>query len=471
MICTPSGVRVEQTLSKSEDLDSAGLVLRSAPLLVLLLEAERPTAGGSRHILSGLTEVVVGRGSSREHERDTRKGTLSIRVADPWMSSTHARMLCGLGKVILEDRGSRNGTLVNGRPIDRHELHDGDVVEIGRTFFLYRASATVAHDDFADVDTSGLSPPVTGLTTFEPTLGRDFAGLARVALGGLAILIQGETGTGKELVARGVHTLSQRGVFVPVNCGAIPQTLVESELFGSRKGAYSGAADERPGLVRSADGGTLFLDEIGDLPLVSQAALLRLLQEKEVTPVGGTRAIKVDVRFVAATHRNLDTLVAEGRFRADLFARLRGYVVTAPPVRERREDLGLLIQGLLVRDSTVVRFGCEALRALLRYRYPLNVRELDAILSSAALLAGNDRIRLDHLPEPVRTGEAAPPPTESSATVDDPVDLARKEELIALLEKHGGNLSAVAREMEKDRVQIRRWTKRFGLDAGRFRDE
>jgi transcriptional regulator with GAF, ATPase, and Fis domain len=464
---------VEQTLSKSEDLDSSGLMLRRAPLLVLLLEAERPSAGGQRHVLSGLTEVTIGRGGAREWERDPRRGILDIRAPDPWMSSAHARLLCGLGKVVLEDRGSRNGTLVNGQPVERAELEDGDLVEIGRTFFLFRAAAAVDKDDPMDVETARLSPPVAGLTTFEPSLGREFAALARVAPGQLSILIRGETGTGKELVARGIHTLSQRGNFVPINCGAIPQTLVESELFGSRKGAYSGAQDERPGLVRSADGGTLFLDEIGDLPMPSQAALLRVLQEREVTPVGGTRPIKVDVRFVAATHRDLDALVVSGHFRADLLARLRGFVVTVPPLRERREDLGLLIQALVARDPGPVRFGSEALRVILRYPYPLNVRELDAVLGAARLLAAGERIRLEHLPEALRSGEAAKTPASLPAPseVPDPEEVALRDQLVALLEKHGGNLTYVAKEMGKDRVQIRRWLKRLGVEAGRFRDD
>ena len=147
------------------------------------------------------------------------------------------------------------------------------------------------------------------------------------------MLIEGESGTGKEVIARAIHGMSGRqGAFVPVNCGALPENLVESELFGYKKGAFSGAQTDHPGLVRSADGGTLFLDEIGDLPASSQAALLRVLQEKEVMPVGGTRAVAIDLRVVAATHRDLDDMVAEGSFRHDLFARLAGFRVTVPPL-------------------------------------------------------------------------------------------------------------------------------------------
>src|SRR5437588_230906 len=174
---------------------------------------------------------------------------------------------------------------------------------------------------------------------------------ARVGLGARAripVLLLGETGTGKELIARAVHDLSGRtGPFLAVNCGALPETLVESELFGYRKGAFSGAYEDRPGLVRSSDKGTLLLDEIGSLPLPAQAALLRVLQEEEVVPVGATRPLRVNLRVVAATHEDLGVLASQELFRADLLARLSGFTLDLPPVRERREDVGLFLTSLL----------------------------------------------------------------------------------------------------------------------------
>jgi transcriptional regulator with PAS, ATPase and Fis domain len=171
----------------------------------------------------------------------------------------------------------------------------------------------------------------------------------RIAPSSVPLLVRGETGTGKELMARAIHEASERrGAFVPVNCGALPRDLLESELFGHRRGAFTGASGDRSGLVRRAHRGTLFLDEIAELPPDSQVALLRVLQEGEVRPVGACEEITVDVRIVAATHQDLRERIASGRFREDLYARIAGFEITMPPLRERREDLGMLIATLLV---------------------------------------------------------------------------------------------------------------------------
>jgi len=215
--------------------------------------------------------------------------------------------------------------------------------------------------------------------------------------------------------------------------------------------------------VRSADEGTLFLDEIADLPLAAQAALLRVIQQREVTPVGATRPIDVDVRVVAATHRDLEREVEAGRFREDLYARLAGFVMSAPPLRERREDLGLLIAGLIerVRDSHEdVRFSRDAARALLRYSWPRNVRELEQVLGSACALAAEGVVELEHLPAAL---------DESAGEDLSPSNLQRRDELRDLLAKHRGNVAAVGRALGVARTQVHRWMKRFGLDADAFR--
>ena len=213
--------------------------------------------------------------------------------------------------------------------------------------------------------------------------------------------------------------------------------------------------------VRSADGGTLVLDEIGDLPLSAQAALLRVLQEREVRPVGATKPVGVDLRVVAATHRALDDLVAGNEFRADLLARLRGYEIALPALRDRLPDLGLIVADLLRRlapDRTVT-FELDAARALVGYAWPLNVRELEQALSVAIGLSGGDRIQLEHLPASVQSALQARP--ENTVLGDD--DLALCDRVSALLREHSGNVSAVARAMGKDRKQIRRWIERFGI--------
>jgi transcriptional regulator with PAS, ATPase and Fis domain len=291
--------------------------------------------------------------------------------------------------------------------------------------------------------------------------------------------VRGESGTGKEVIARAIHRLSGRtGAFVAVNCGALPDTLVESELFGFRKGAFSGANEDRPGLVRSAEGGTLFLDEIGDLPAASQAAFLRVLQEREVMPIGANRPVPVDFRLVAATHRDLEVLVEKEAFRGDLLARITGFQVKLPPLRERREDLGVLIAVLLRRldpaRAESVKFSVDAARAIFRHYWPANIRELEKSLGAAVVLAADSRIELDHLPAGVgaehkqTTAPNTPHPTlePPPLSVD---DLRRKEQLHALLTEHAGNISAVARVMGKARMQIQRWIKRYGLDPESYK--
>ena len=377
------------------------------------------------------------------------------------MSSSHLRIESVLGGWIAEDLGSKNGTLIDGRRILRESLFDGAVLELGHTFLLFR-SALPARDDSGVLEGKQLQATAPGLATLSPSFAAELERLRAVAVARVPVLLRGESGAGKEVLAAAIHRLSGRkGAFQPVNCGAIPPNLVESQLCGHRRGAFSGAVEDHPGLVRGADGGTLFLDEIGDLPLPAQAALLRVLQEEEVLAVGAARPVKIDLRVVSATHRDLDVLVAEGRFRADLLARLSGYVCALPPLRERREDFSLLVALLLTKlGAPGATFTPEAGRALLRYAWPLNVRELEKCLASAAALAGDTKIDLEHLPSGLRSA----PTAAASAR-----DLQQRDELIAQLREHGGNVTAVARAMGKARTQVQRWLRRFGLDPGSFR--
>jgi len=310
--------------------------------------------------------------------------------------------------------------------------------------------------------------------TLQTPLAHQFRLLGQVAQSQVAVVIRGDSGTGKELCARAVHKLSGRGgAFVAVNCGALPDTLVETELFGYRKGAFSGANEDRPGLLRSADRGTIFLDEIGDLPAPAQAAFLRALQEQEVVPVGGTRPVAVDFRLCAATHRDLDKLVTRGDFRADLLARISGYTVTLPPLRERREDLGLIVGTLLRRlfpdRADEVTFSSEAARALFAHEWPLNVRELEKALQAAVVLAAGEAVAVWHLPEAVRGAALDSSSSGGSAKPLSEEDRALRADLEARFREHKGNISAVARSMGKARMQIQRWVKRLGLDPESYR--
>jgi DNA-binding NtrC family response regulator len=454
---------------------------RRAPYLFLVLRCDPPFGAASRHCLDGLDEVrfVRSREAAATRSRVDGRQCLELRLPDRSLSSTHACLMRELGHWTLEDQGSTNGSLINGSRVERALVADGDLIELGQTFFLYRDSLPELSDGAPDCAVSALPPSAPGLATLSPALSVQLGQLRELAPSTLSILVRGESGCGKELIARAIHQLSARkGPFVAVNCGALPASLVESELFGYRKGAFSGADDDRLGLVRSADRGTLFLDEIGDLPLPAQAALLRVLQEREVSPVGSTRVVPVDVRFVAATHRDLDAMVEAGQFRADLLARLDGWTLRLPSLRERREDLGLLADALLVRSAAgrkgPLTISWAAARALLRHDWPLNIRELEQSLTAAAILSGGT-IELAHLPGSIRRSgslvAATPEPTEADAAAQplSPAEEQRRQDLIAHLTTHQGNVAAVARTMAKAPIQIRRWMVRYGLVLDRFR--
>jgi transcriptional regulator with PAS, ATPase and Fis domain len=442
--------------------------------LVLVMDCDKPLSAPLRFSLVNLNEVLIGRGAERAGirplEGDERRA--AIRLTDPWTSSTHARLLRAPGGGwLLEDAGSKNGVLLDGERTERATLRDGQLLELGHTLMLFRDAAPVS-DDAPFASGARAIASLAGLTTVVPTLEHAFANLVGAARAALPIVITGESGTGKELVARAVHALSARkGPFIAVNCGAIPENLVETELFGYRRGAFSGATEDRTGLVRAAEGGTLFLDEIGDLPAQSQAALLRVLQEREVMPVGATRAVPVDIRVVAATHRDLEALVAREKFRGDLLARLAGFSLELPSLRERREDIGLLVSALLERlapdRKERITLTPDAARALVRYGWPYNVRELEKALG-AALVVGGTRIDLAHLPEGVREGSTATEPIHEEPASLSPEDHERREHIVALLREHKGNVSAVARAMGKARMQLQRWIKRYRIDPAKY---
>ena len=453
---------------------------RCHPHLFLVLESHRPLSAPVRMVLDGIDEVVFGRGASRAIEHDHEGGVRRLRVhlEDGWLSTRHARLTRVLRRWVLEDTGSKNGCFVDGVRRSQLELTDGALIELGRVFFLYRDALPSNPDNPSIVDAGVLDAPAPGLVTLSPPLAQVFERLAVIARSQVPVLLEGQTGTGKEVVARSIHEVSQRaGAFVAVNCGALPRDLIEAELFGHRKGAFSGAAEERAGLVRAADGGTLLLDEIGDLPAPAQAALLRVLQEHEVRPIGGTRPVRVDLRVVAATHRSLDRMAAAGDFRADLLARLAGHRIELPPLGARREDLGLLLAALIRRAdpdlAARLQIQPAAARAMLRYGWPANVRELEKCVTTALLLAlQSGRIELDHLPEPVRRAAAAPPAARQADEQADEQgggDERRRGELMALMRQHDGNVTAVARAMGKARMQIQRWMKRYAIDARSFR--
>ncbi|MGZ6134487.1 MAG: sigma 54-interacting transcriptional regulator [Myxococcaceae bacterium] len=432
--------------------------------LVVALSCDRPLEAPRALELTGTAEAWLGRAPP-----EAPPGVVRLSVPDERMSALHARLRRVLGRWVVEDAGSKNGLRVQGNPQRRAVLNPGDVIECGQTFLVFDEHPAVEEPTALPPDAAEL-----GCQSFHPDLLAAWSALARVAPTRVPVMLQGETGTGKELAARALHVWSARaGPFVAVNCGALPEQLAESELFGVRRGAFTGAVEDRLGLLRSSSGGTLLLDEVGELPPGLQVKLLRVLQENEVQPVGAAQPVRVDLRVVTATHRDLAALVEEGAFRSDLFARLTGLEVELPPLRDRRADLGLLIPVLLRRAGAPpgLRISRDAARSLFRWSWPHNVRELEKALALGVALAGDGRIELVHLPEGVRTapeprsdplaGVAARPLSEA--------DVTRRAELIEMLRAHHGNVSAVARQMGVARMQIQRWCRRFHLDPASFR--
>jgi DNA-binding NtrC family response regulator len=299
----------------------------------------------------------------------------------------------------------------------------------------------------------------------------------------ITVLLNGETGTGKELAARAIHYQSARKErrFVPVNCGALPGELVESELFGHARGAFTGANVAKPGLFEDADGGTLFLDEIGELPLAVQVKLNRALQEKEIRRVGDNDPVRVDVRLIAATHRDLRGEVAAGRFREDLFYRLNVLPVALPALRDRREDIPLLAAHFLEKHAGALRkdltgFDGEALRLLTGYRWPGNVRELENAIERAVAVSAGPVIAAGDLPPELEGGQEGAMPGELLVKMPyrEVVDLARdrvsRDYLVALLREFGGHVTHAAERAGMERESLHRLLKRYGVKADDFKD-
>ncbi|WP_395660912.1 sigma-54-dependent Fis family transcriptional regulator [Aestuariivirga sp.] len=312
-----------------------------------------------------------------------------------------------------------------------------------------------------------LHPALKSVAGDDAAIQKNLKKLARLLNTNMSILVSGETGTGKEYLAKAIHQSSVRakGAFIPVNCAALPENLIESELFGYEAGSFTGALDKgKRGLVREAHGGTLFLDEIGDMPLASQTRLLRVLAEREVTPIGGARPTAVDMRVIAATHRDLLDLVRQGKFREDLYFRLNGATIALPALRDR-SDLGWIVTQLLEKrpyaDGTARSLSAQSLGVLSAYHWPGNIRELVNVIDFACAVASDPEIGIDDLPDQVftRSREAMPGNVElPTAELGDEAAVLRQQ-----LADAQWNVSAAARLLGIDRTTLHRRMRRLGV--------
>jgi PAS domain S-box-containing protein len=317
---------------------------------------------------------------------------------------------------------------------------------------------------------------IKGRYTFYDMVGKDpaiqkiFEIVPVVASSDATILIEGPTGTGKDVLAKVIHNASQRSKksLVKVNCAALPDNLLESEMFGYVKGAFTGAEKDKPGRFQEADGGTIFLDEIGDLPLSLQAKLLRVLEDKEFYPLGSRKITKVDVRIISATNQNLEQLVAGKRFREDLFYRLNVMRLDLPPLKERRGDIPLLISHILkrlcaTRDTIVEKFSNDAMEVLLNYDYPGNVREIENIIEHALIVCQDKIIERNHLPLSLQDGISTPLLQEEKRPFDREIEFSEKTLILDALRKYNWNKGKTASALDINRSTLWRKMKKYNI--------
>jgi PAS domain S-box-containing protein len=332
-----------------------------------------------------------------------------------------------------------------------------------------------------------LRKELAGQHTFQDIISKNkqmtrlFHMLELIADSDTSVLLEGESGTGKELFAKAIHTLSHRSKapMVTINCGSLPDTLLESELFGYKAGAFTDAKKDKPGRIGLAEGGTLFLDEIGDVSPLVQVKLLRVLQDKTYEPLGGTSSVKANVRIVAATNRNIDSLVEKGLFREDLFYRINVVRLHLPPLRERKEDIPLLAGHFIqkynrLNGKEIQGLTPEALSLLMSYNYPGNVRELENIIEYAAVICRNTSIEPEHLPEAMHATRSMPsvPRTDKAdrtapGSMNTSLATLEKELILGLLQQNSWSRTATAQQMGIHPSTLWRKMKRLGLSAPR----
>jgi two-component system response regulator AtoC len=424
-----------------------------------------PTAGGGRasiifqhgesvevvHLLAPRDQIVVGRTFPAD-----------VRVDIASLSRQHARFGFARGRLLVEDLGSRNGTWVGGKRVEKRKLVSGDQVRMGELSAVVAINRPRAEDEPEAIAAPDTGNVVEGALVVNAAMQELYRTVRRAAQNNMPVLIVGETGTGKELVARALHALGDRSGqrFGVVNCGAIPENLTESILFGHEKGAFTGADRRRAGIFEQSHGGVVFLDEICEMPLATQSTLLRVLESKRVSRLGGSGEIEVDVRVIAATHCDPEQLVADGAFRQDLLFRLNALNLRVPPLRERVDEIEPLA-GLFLEQAcrewgrSVHRIEPDALERLLSYGWPGNIRQLRNAIERGVLLCEAEALRVQDLPPAVaRQEDSADKPSlarpkDAAVTGGAPfkrqMDAYEARLIAEAVEKTAGNQRAAAR--------------------------
>ena len=435
-------------------LRNAGGAEDGAGILIFAGYAFDEPIGDRPRLTSVSQELTFGRDPAAD---------VAMDFDDPFMSRQHARIgRSPHGGYWVRDLGSTNGTWVDGVRLPaggQHRLRDGAILMMGGQVFVFRR---VTEDEVMAIH-EDCRNPLALAGTLSPQLALLTRKLRRLAPSQVDLLLTGETGVGKEIHAEAIHRASgRRGPFIAINCAALPENLVESELFGYARGAHSTADRPKAGLLEQAHGGTLFLDEIGEMPSTAQTKLLRFLQSREILSLGSTKARSLDVRVIAATHRAVAADENSEGLRYDLAARLGPEPLTLPPLRDRPEDIGNLASALLGGPAS---FEPEAYLSLFLHTWKGNVRELDKVLAVARVLAnGCPAIDLEHLPR------------EISARVESRARPGRsrrkrptREELMSLLARHAGDVARVAREIGRQRTLVWRWLREDAVKVEDFR--
>ena len=402
-------------------------------------------AGAQLHPLPAQGEVVIGRAESSQ-----------VAIDDPAVSRQHLKLrISGLPpRLEVEDLGSANGTYLRGERVAARmpvPLEPGDALEIGEVTLVVQGRGGRGPEGSPDDATGGAS---------EDPMAQVRRLVERVAPSELSVLLLGETGVGKSHLAEEIHRRSRRsgGPFLAINCAALAEALLDSELFGHEKGAFTGASQAKAGLLESAGGGTVFLDEVGEMPAALQAKLLTALEKREVIRVGALRPRPIDVRFVAATNRDLEAASARGEFRQDLYFRLNGVSMVVPPLRRRRSELRALAERFAAEAvarhgiDRPVRIGEDAMQALLERRWPGNLRELRNAIERAAVLSAGGEISASDLP-----------PEAPAAAEQEPDPAGERERILAALEQCAGNQSRAAKLLGISRGTLVTRLEAFGI--------